>query len=189
MHDHLRNHAQQKVLDQSEGEAEVGPVVAHLQDLETVALEIDIAIEVLLVESLHGDLLAAIVLVLVLLLVELDVGLDGLAGELGLLVLAGGILGGGNPESGKDREIDNQSEENPGLEAAAELVGDVGGDTDEERKEGLVVEVVGADAICGQRSVGNRRILCSQFKSAPEIMLGELNGARGSRIVVINIQK
>lgn len=163
VHDQLRDHAKQEVLDQAKGEAEVGPVMAELQNVQAVALEVDVAIEVLLVESLHGNLLATVGLT-VLCLVELKVCLDGLARELGLLVLAGGIFGGDNPESGEDRQVNDQSEEDPCLQPSAELPGNIGGDTDKQRDQGGVGEVVTAIAICGQRSIGDRWVLHSHHQ-------------------------
>lgn len=155
------------MLEQPEREAEVGPVVAQLHDLEAVALEVDIAIEVLFVESLHGDLLAMVGLA-VFALVELEVCLDGLAGELGLLVLAGSVFGSHDPEGGEDGQVDNQREEDPRLESAAELPGDVARDTHKGRDQGCVGEVVAAIAVSRQRGVGDGRVLCSRIVSHAE---------------------
>ena len=69
--DHLGNHAKEKVLDQTESEAGLGPIVAPFEDLEHVTVELNLAIEVLLLEGLDRDLLLAIVGITVLLLLEL----------------------------------------------------------------------------------------------------------------------
>ena len=163
VHDHLRNHAEQEVLNQAKGEAEVGPVVAQLQNVQAVALEVDVAIEVLLIEGLHGDLLAAVGFT-VLCLVELKVRLDRLARELGFLVLTGGIFGGDNPESGENGQVDDQSEEDPCLGPSTELPGDVGGDTDKQRDQGSVGEVVTTIAVRGQWGIGNGWVLRSHHQ-------------------------
>ena len=98
MDNHLGDHAKEEVLDQPEGEAGLGPVVAPFEDFEHVAIELYLAVEVLLLERLDRDLLLAVVCVAVLGLVELEVVLNGLAGEFGLFVLAGRELRGEPPE-------------------------------------------------------------------------------------------
>jgi hypothetical protein len=95
---HFWDHAKEEVLDQSESEAGLGPVVAPFENLEHVAIELYLAVEVLLLERLDGDLLLAIVCIAVLGLGELEVVLNGLAGKFGLLVLAGCKFRGEPPE-------------------------------------------------------------------------------------------
>jgi hypothetical protein len=125
MHDRLGYKAKKKVLDQSKRKSEVDPIVPQLQDFKSVAVEVHITVEVHLVESLHGDGLLAIVLLFVLRLVEREVMLDGLAGELGLLVLSRSVLRRNDPERTKNWQVHNQREENPCLEATTKLPGDV----------------------------------------------------------------
>lgn len=79
MHDHLRDEAKEEMLDQSKGESWLGPIMAPLENLEHVAIEINIAIKVLLLEGLDGDELLAVVCVTIFCLVELEVVLDRLA--------------------------------------------------------------------------------------------------------------
>lgn len=90
MHNDLGNHASEEELDQAESEAEAGPVVAVLQNLKAVTVEVNLAVKVHLMEGLHGDLVLASILGLILGLLEGEVVLDRAAGELGLLILAGG---------------------------------------------------------------------------------------------------
>lgn len=130
VNNHLRDHAKEEVLDQTESEAGLGPVVAPFEDIEHVAVELNLTIEVLLLEGLDRDLLLAVVGVTVLLLLELQVVLDVLAGQLGLLVLARRKLRGEPPERTKNRQTCDQSNEDPCLEATTQLVCEVGGDTD-----------------------------------------------------------
>lgn len=89
MHDELGNHAEEEVLDQTNCETEASPVMAVLQDIKAIALELDITIKVHLIEGLHGNLAGATVLGAVGLLLEVKVILDGTARQLGLLRLAG----------------------------------------------------------------------------------------------------
>jgi len=159
VHNHLREETEEEVLNQTKSEARLGPVVAPLEDLQHVAIELQLAVEVLLLESLKGNLLLAVVCIAVLGLVELEVMLNGLAGQLGLFVLARSELGGEPPEGAQDGEEQNKGEEYPGLEAHAPAVCDVCGNTNEEGDEEGVVERVAARAFCGQRSIGNGRVL------------------------------
>lgn len=89
MHDDLRNHAEKEELDQTNGEAEAGPVMPVLHDLEAVTVEVDVAVKVHLMEGLHRDLVLAMVLALVLGLLEREVMLNRAPRKLGLLILAG----------------------------------------------------------------------------------------------------
>lgn len=108
VYNHFWNHAKEEVLDQSEGEAGLGPVVAPFQSLEHVALELDFAVKVLFLECLKGNLLLAVVGVAVLGLVELEVVLNGLAGKLGLFVLAGCEFGREPPKGAQDGKTQDQ---------------------------------------------------------------------------------
>lgn len=156
---HLGEEAKQKVPDQANGEAERRPIVAHLQNLESIAVEVNIAIKVLFVKSLLGDLVLAVVGLAVLLFVELEVVLNGLARKLGLFVLAGSIFGGNDPKGSEDGEVNQQSKKEPRLETPTEGPGDVGGDTNEQREQSSVGKVLRAGTVGRQRSIGNGRIL------------------------------
>ncbi len=89
VHDDLRNHAEQEIPDEADGEPEACPIVSIFHDLQTVAIELHIPVKVHLVEGLHGNLGPAMVLGLIGGLLEGEVVLDGAAGESGLLVEAG----------------------------------------------------------------------------------------------------
>lgn len=123
MHNDLGHHTSQEEPEQAQGEAEVGPVMSVLQDFQHVTLDINLTGEVLLVESLHGDLGTAVVLLPVLLAVELEVGLDGLARELGLVVLPGRHAGCDGPEGHQDGDRGQDGEEDPCVESTADLTG------------------------------------------------------------------
>ena len=86
---HFWDHAEEEVLDQSKGEAGLGPVMAPFEDLKHIAIKLNFTVKVLFLERLDRNLLLAIVGVAILGLVELEVVLDGLAGKFGLFVLAG----------------------------------------------------------------------------------------------------
>jgi len=153
VHDDLGHHTSKEEPEERQSEAEVGPVVAVLHDLESVAIEVDIAVEVLLVESLHGDLAAAVVLCAIGLLVELEVVLNRGTGVASLLVLARSVAGSNGPEGHQDGDGSQETKEDPGLEATTELIGDVGGDTAEESEQDIVVERLATSCVGGERGV------------------------------------
>lgn len=74
------------------------------ENLQHVAIELDLAIEILLLKGLDRNLLLAIVCIAVLGLVELQIVLDRLAGQLGLVVLAGCEFRCEPPKGTQDRE-------------------------------------------------------------------------------------
>lgn len=153
VHDNLGHHASKEEPEERQSEAEVGPVVTVLHDLKSVSVEVDIAVEVLLVEGLHGDLAAAVVLGAVGLLVELEVVLNRGTGVASLLVLAGSVAGGNGPESHQDGDSSQDTKEDPGLETTADLVGHVAGDTAEESEQDIVVERLATSGVGGEGSV------------------------------------
>jgi hypothetical protein len=159
MHNHLREEAKEKVLNQAKGESRLGPVVAPFEDLQHVTLELHLAVEVLLLEGLDGNELLAIVCVLVLGLVEFQVMFDGFARQLGLLILAGRKFGGEPPERTQNREGKNKTQEDPGFEAHAQAPGEVARDTYQQRDEEGVVERIAAGAFRGEGSIGDGRVL------------------------------
>lgn len=159
MHDNLRNHAKEEELDETNGEAEAGPVVAVLHNLEAVTLEVNITIEVHLVEGLHGDLVAATVLEAVGLLLELEVVLDTTVRKANLLILARADGGDDKPPSGEQGKIDDEGEEDGGLESTANLAAEEPRDSYQDGDEDIVVEGIGTRAIGRKRSVLDGGIL------------------------------
>jgi hypothetical protein len=159
VHDNLRNHAKEEELDETNGEAEAGPVVAVHHNLEAVTLEVNIAIEVHLVEGLHGDLVAATVLEAVGLLLELEVVLDTTVRKANLLILARADGGDDKPPSGEQGKIDDEGEEDGGLESTANLSAEEPRDSYQDGDEDIVVEGIGTRAIGRKRSVLDGGIL------------------------------
>lgn len=159
MNNHLGDHAQEEMLNQTESKAGLGPVVAPFQNVEHVAIELHLTIKVLLLESFNGDLLLAVVCLAVFLLGKLQIVFDGLARQLGLLVLAGCKFRGDPPEGTKDGETSEEKEEDPGLEAHAHIVGKPCRDADNQADEAIVGKRVAAGTLCRKRSIGNRGVL------------------------------
>lgn len=155
MHDQVGNSMCEEELDDANGEAEARPVVAVLEHLQAVSLEVDLAIKVHLVERLNSDLVGAAVLDTVGLGLEVEVVLDALAGEASLVGLAGADVGDGQPPRREEGQVDEDGEEDKGLEATADLPLQVEGNAEEETEEGIVVEGVGARTVRGERSIGD----------------------------------
>lgn len=88
VHDDFRDHAKNEVLAKAPGEAEAGPVMSILHDVQAVTVKVNLVVEVHLLERLQGNSVLSIVLGSVGLLLECEVVLDGTAGVLGLLVLS-----------------------------------------------------------------------------------------------------
>lgn len=132
MHNDFGDHVADEVLAQSEGEAEACPVVSVLENLETIAVELDVTVKVHLVESLHGDLVLSMVLEAVVLVLEGEVVLNRAARVSGLLVLAGGDGGDGDPEGTEDRDRGEDTEEDGRLGAATDLPGQPQRNTDKQ---------------------------------------------------------
>lgn len=159
VHNDLGNHAKEEKLDETNGEAEAGPVVSVLHNLETVTLEVDVAVEVLLVESFHGNLLMTLVLVSVGLLLEVEVLLDGTARESNLVVLSGRDGRDDQPPGAEKGEISKEGKEDGSLETTTDLPAEVPGDKDEDGDQAIVVEGIGTRAIGREGSIVNSREL------------------------------
>lgn len=150
MHNGLWNKPRQKVPKQPDREAEIRPVVPVLEHVEHVALDVDRAVEIPLPEALHRNLAPAAKLGAVLLAVEVEVRLDGLAGQLGLVRLARRHARRKGPVGDEDGEEGEEREEQPCLEAAVQLTREVpwhdeqGGD-EEDVTEGVAAGTVGGE--------------------------------------------
>ena len=159
VHDHLGHHTSEEEPEEGEGEAEAGPVVTVLHNLEAVTVELDVAVEVHLVESLHGDPVLAAVLELVALVLESEVVLDGRTRVASLFVDAGRHGRGDGPEGHEDRNGEDEGEDEPCPEATVQLPGAPGGNTSQEREEDDIVEALSTSSVGGEGSVLDSRVL------------------------------
>ena len=121
VHQHLGDETKQEVFEKTSGELEVGPVVTVLEALQSITLEVNLTIEVLLVENLHGDLALTTVGGTVVLAVELQVVLDRAAAVLGLLGLARRNGGRDSPECHQNGNGGEESKEDGGIETSTNL--------------------------------------------------------------------
>lgn len=165
MHQQFGNESKQEVLVKTHGETEVGPVVTELKTFESITLEIHLAIEVLFIEDLHGNLALATVGSTVLLTVELKVVLDGTTSVLGLLSLAGGDGRSDSPESHQNGNGGEDAEENAGVETSANLAGKIPRNEYEQREEQDVGEAIATGGVCWDGSIFNGRVLQGNKKS------------------------
>lgn len=162
MHDDLRNHANEKVSNQTNGETETGPIVTELHDIQAVAVEVDVAVEIHLMEGLHGNLLLAIVLAFILRLLEGKVVLDALARVLGFLVLSGADGRDDHPVSSQERQTGEQREKEGRFGAAAELPGKPVGWDDQKGGEANQGEAVVASSISWKGRIFDGGVLAEE---------------------------
>ena len=166
MHNDLRQHAREEELEQADGEGEAGPVVAVLHHVETVPLEVDLAVKVHLVEGLHGDLASATVPETIGFVLEVEIVLDALSGILRLLVLARRETRGDGPEGHEDGEEGEDGEEDPCLPTTTDSAREVEGYQGAEREEKDVGEGLAAGGVGGQRSIFDGRVLTGRSVGA-----------------------
>lgn len=159
VHEHLGNEASKEELVEAKSEAEAGPIVTELHNVEAVALEVNLASEVLFVESLHGDLVLAVVLGAVGFRMEVEVVLNRAARVLDLLVLSRRHGRRRSPVGNQDRQGGEDGEEDGGEEATADLASQIPRDEEHERDQEDIGEGVAASGIGRKRSIFNRRIL------------------------------
>lgn len=145
---------EQEELEDANGEVKGGPVVAVLEDIEHVALDVDVAGKVHLVEGLHGDLGATgAVLGLVLGVLEGQVVVDGAAGQLDLVVDARAEVGLESPVCDQDGQEEDYDEEDDGLGATTNLPRQEGRQAEDERGQHDIAEVGGTGAVSRERRV------------------------------------
>lgn len=159
MDQQFRNETKQEVLVKTHGEAEVGPVMTELKTLESITLEVHLAIKVLLVENLHGNFALASVGSTVMLAVELEVVLHRTTGVPGLFILAGGDGRSHGPEGHQNGDSGKDGEEDGGVETPAHLAGSIPRDQHEQGKEQNVGEAIAAGGVCRDGSIFDSRIL------------------------------
>lgn len=153
MHENLGDHAEEEELDETNGETEASPVMSVFHGLKAVTLEVNVAVKVHLMESLHGDLVVTTVLESIGVLLEIKVVLDRASRETSLVILAGADGRDDQPEGAKDGDVDNESNEDGSLDTKAKLPAQVVGNHGQGGDEGIVVEGVGARAIGRERSI------------------------------------
>lgn len=159
------------MLVKTHGETEVGPVVSEFQALEGVTLKFHLAIEVLLIENLHGNLALAPVSGTVMVTVELKVVFHRAASVLGFFGLAGRNRRSHGPENHQNRDCREDGEENSSVETSTHLASKVPGDYKEEGEKESIGEAVASSRVRWNRGILDGRILQrnkSNSISAPE---------------------
>ena len=82
-----------------------------LHDLKDVPLEIDLSVKELVVERLHGDLLAGICVLLEVTVLEVDIVRNGFTGQSDFLIDSRADSGHEGPVSDRDGDDENDEEE------------------------------------------------------------------------------
>lgn len=108
---HIRREGEEDIVEQVPGEVERCPVVAVLHDIKAVTVEVNVAAEVDLEESLHGHLAAAAEPGTVGLLLEGEVVLHWAPWKLDLLIDSGAVGGHDRPKCQKQRNKGDEGEE------------------------------------------------------------------------------
>ena len=121
MHDNLRDKAEEEELEQADGECEACPVMSVLQDIQAIAIEFNLAIEIHVVESLHGNLILSAVFGLVCLILESKVMFNGTSRKSGLFVFARSERGVEIPEGGEEGDGGEERKEDGSLQSVSDL--------------------------------------------------------------------
>jgi hypothetical protein len=98
MHDHLGHHSKQEEFEETERETETSPIVAVFHYVETIAFEVNLAVEIHLMECFHRYSVLARVSDSVVAIMKVQVLLHGSARVPGLFVLTGRYGGSDGPE-------------------------------------------------------------------------------------------
>lgn len=125
MHNDFRGELEENELEQADGESEAGPVGTVLEDLEAVAIKLDIALKVHVVESLNWDLGPSTVLELIGVILEGEVVLDWATRKFHFLILARAESRVEVPEGNQERDRGEEAEKNRRLQTAADFPGRV----------------------------------------------------------------
>jgi hypothetical protein len=121
VHDNFRDEAKEEELEQTQSKSEACPVMSVLQDLQAIAIELNLTIKVHVVESLHGDLIPSAIPNLIRLVLEGKVMFDWASGKSGLFVLARSEHGVKQPEGGEDGDGGKESKEDGSLQPPSYL--------------------------------------------------------------------
>lgn len=117
MHDNFWCKVEEDIFEKTNCEFEACPVVSVLENLESVAVEINLAIKIHIVKGFHRNLVLSAVLYLVGLVLEGKIMLDWTSWVLGLLILAWREARKHCPECEKNWDGGNETEEDGGLES------------------------------------------------------------------------
>lgn len=167
VHEDITGEGTKEEFHERPGKSEVSPVVAVLQDVKQIAVDIDLAVDVHLREVLERHFSPAMVLAPELISLEGEVRLDGLAGKLRLIVHARAEGGGPSPDGNQQREEKSDAEEPPGLPSAADVPTQEGRNTNQDSEQSLVAEAVVAAGFSGERSILDGGVLNGRSALVP----------------------
>lgn len=125
VHNDFRCELEENELEQAYGEGEACPIGTVFEDLEAVAVELDIALKVHVVESLHWDLCPPAVLELVGVVLEGEVVLDRATRQCHFLIFARAEGRVKIPERNQERDRSEEGEKNRRLQTATDFPGRV----------------------------------------------------------------
>ena len=111
MHNDFWCELEENKSKQAQSKPEARPIMSILQDLQSVAIEFDISVEVHVVEGLHGDLVSSPILEPIGLILEGKVVLDRASRVSGLLVYARTECRDHSPEGQQDGDCCAEAKE------------------------------------------------------------------------------
>ena len=149
----IRREGEEDIAEQVPGEVERCPVVAVLHDVKAVTVEVNVAAEVYLEESLHRNLLAAAEPGTVGLLLEGEVVLHWAPWKLDLLINSRAVSGHDRPECQKQRNKGDETEEDGCLQASPNFPCQVCGHTKKHTGKDDVGKLLISGAICWKRRI------------------------------------
>lgn len=159
MHNNFWYEAEEDVFEQALGKPEACPIMPVLQGFQTIAIDLDLAIKVHIVEGHHWDLVSPAVLGLIGLILEGKVVLDGTSGKSGLFVFARSEHGVQSPKCDQDREGGEETKEDGGLESTADLPRKIERDETEKGEKEDVGESFSSGGICWKGGIFDGREL------------------------------
>lgn len=157
--EHVGPKGEQNVLEQIPREAKLGPVVAVLEHVQDVALEISLAINVHFRKGLDGHFVGSAPLGLVGGILEGHVRLNGAARQLDMLIDARAKVGHVGPVGNQNGEKRENAKEDGRLEAAAHEAAQEVGHAHQEDSQNNVGEALAPGALSRQRGIVDGRRL------------------------------
>lgn len=153
MNQNLWEESEQEELEETDGEAPSSPVVSQFHSLQAVHLELNLAVKVHFMESLHWNLVLSAVLLSILGVLETKVVLDTLSRELDLFVDTATDTGESRPEGHENWDSGQGSEEEEGPETSSNLVLEVVWDNEENTNHQKIVKGSATGTFCWERSI------------------------------------
>ena len=147
MHNYLRYHPKEEIPEETRREAECCPVMAIFHDVERVSIEVNVAIEIHFVESLHGNFLLAFIPCPILLSLETDIMLYRPSGKFSFLVHTRRESRSQGPEHNEDGQKQGYHKKHPREKAPSNLQGEIARNDKQQGDKKCIVEAFRSGAV------------------------------------------